>query len=361
MTKVLYKSAGLSGGGGVPARKFDEFLFWANPADNFTIEPVQSYRRTEDPYSYNDLRPPVLHQLWDELMADFPDYVTKDILGMDASGEYEIARYIINGHNPVDNANRAITGRKIRIFLDCIHPELVNYPHMLEFVRAVLAQDSIPAINALKECCTFSCIPCGNPWGLAQVNNKRQNSNGVDLNQNFPVGWYPHDEPWDMRHGGTEALSEPEAQIMYNEMVRFKPDIHISFNSHGDQGGLPEFQPHAFFWTVPPVKKSINNTIWKGHTRACVNAKNMYPSLRPAHELIELRTPSATFGGIGSGRGVDTTEAMGAISANYEAGLTIDIDGAEGVKGSAEAITLGVMGALFTILEAINRMMYFDE
>lgn len=343
--RTLYKGAS-SGGYATEKNKYGELLYFADPSQSFVLDEVVPHRKQEGDLWVGDLRPPVVHQEWDKFLLSHPEYVTKTHLGFDETGEYEINRYIIDNGSPRDNNNVLIPGRKVRVLLDTIHPELANHAHILELVRAILTQDHIPEVMALRETCIFSCIPTVNPWGLANI--KRHNSNGVDINGNFPVGWTLQGEPWDMRHGGTAPLTEVETRILYDEMVRFSPDVHISFHSHGDQD-----ESGAFFWTVPPYGDLINHPIWVSHMRACAAAKKLWPDTRPPRELIELRTPNLSGG---RGRAVDTSTSMGAISMNFEAALTLDSNGQKGVKGSEESIRLAVMGAMFFILECIKMM-----
>lgn len=346
--KVYYGGINSSGGS---IKKRDDFLFYADPSDAFVIRDVGTYRR-EDAYFISDLRPPIINQLWDDLAAAHPTYITKTNLGKDASGEFDIDRYVISSPTPKDNNNTPIPARKIRIMLETTHAELANIGHLLEFAKMLFEQDDIPIIKALKETCEFSFIPVSNPWGLANI--KRQNSNGVDINRNFTAGWKPSGgEPFDHAYSGTAPLSEVEAQIVEAEMIRFQPEIHISFHSHGDMGA-----DGVYFWSVPGPDPQASSMSWRGHMRACMAAKQMWPSIRPPEELMDLRTYSKTGG---AGRSCDAAHSVGAISVLIEAALTLDVDGHEGVKGSAPAMTLGVMGGLFCVLEGIKRVMYFDE
>ena len=77
-----------------------------------------------------------------------------------------------------------------------------------------------------------------NPDGEARAHNKygRTNSNGVDLNRNFPVNWQAD---WDRSgcwnylptSGGKEAGSEPETQALMDFIQRHKIEALISYHS----------------------------------------------------------------------------------------------------------------------------------
>jgi len=87
-------------------------------------------------------------------------------------------------------------------------------------------------------------IPCLNPDGLAA--NVRTNSNGVDLNRNFPT------QNWELTErneffGGEKAGSEIETKFLVNIIEKYKPELiltlHAPFkvvNYDGDARGICE-------------------------------------------------------------------------------------------------------------------------
>lgn len=349
MRNTLYRSG--SGGPASPTKKFDEFLFFADPSQDFCIAEVVPDNRYEQGGSQalGSLRVAELYALWDALMAAHPDYITKDFLGKDESGEFDIYRYNVNGATPRDNNNVPIPGRKIRVMIEAVHNEYNNRGYMFEFIRMLFTQDHLPAIKAMKECMSFSCIPIANPYGLQY--GTRQNSRGVDINSNQKQGWTQQGSVGDFQYSGPYPESEVETRIVAEEMDRFQPDIHISCHSHGNQ------EPDgSFFWSVPSPSPGINNTSWKGCMRACTNLKQIYPDLQPPEVLIQLRSSNYPEG---KGRSTDAAWIRGAISMSIEAGGSLAVNGKDGVGGSKEAITLDVMGVLFCVLEATKRIMYY--
>lgn len=67
-------------------------------------------------------------------------------------------------------------------------------------------------------------IPMANPDGFAI--NSRLNSNGVDLNRNFPYKWSSKSES----PSGTKALSEPEAFTLNEFILKWEPKVIISMH-----------------------------------------------------------------------------------------------------------------------------------
>ncbi len=80
-------------------------------------------------------------------------------------------------------------------------------------------------------------VPLVNPDGLLQRKSQRQNSNGVDLNRNFPTkDWNKHAQDYWInetyrnarRYPGPAAASELETQWVIEQINSFKPDVVIA-------------------------------------------------------------------------------------------------------------------------------------
>lgn len=348
--RTLYGGNG-RGGALSPTSRHDEFLFFADPAQDFVIADVVPDNRYEREGAnwIGDIRLNQLYAMWDGLMAAHPDYISKTNLGKDQSGAYDIFRYTVSSPTPKDSNNTPIPGRKIKLMLETVHSEFNNRVYMFEFIRLLFTQDHLPVIKALKENVEFSCMPAANPYGLE--NGIRQNSRGVDINKNQEQGWRPNGVIGDFQYSGPSPLSEAETVILAAEMDRFKPDIHLACHSHGNQEANG-----SFFHTVPNPGEGINNTSYKGHMRACMNAKQMYPALQAPEVLMSLRT---NLNPEGSARSTDAAWSKGAISLSLECSGSIDLPGIKDVSGTKEAITLDVMAVLFCALECIKRVMYY--
>ncbi len=70
-------------------------------------------------------------------------------------------------------------------------------------------------------------VPCLNPDGKAE--NKRTNSNGVDLNRNFPTKNWEYSEKNDY-FGGKTPASEIETQFLIYVIDRYKPDVILTLH-----------------------------------------------------------------------------------------------------------------------------------
>lgn len=71
-------------------------------------------------------------------------------------------------------------------------------------------------------------IPCLNPDGKSK--NQRQNSNGIDLNRNFPTKNWKLTDKKDY-FGGTEPASEIETKFMIEVLENYKFDAILSIHA----------------------------------------------------------------------------------------------------------------------------------
>jgi len=99
-------------------------------------------------------------------------------------------------------------------------------------------------------------VPVLNPDGLLGQPPRRVNSNGVDLNRNFPtpnwerdaaVYWEKRTRKDPRRWPGPKPLSEPETRFLHDQMQGFKPHLIVSI--HAPYGVLDFDGP-----SVPPSK-----------------------------------------------------------------------------------------------------------
>ncbi len=83
-------------------------------------------------------------------------------------------------------------------------------------------------------------IPVLNPDGLMRAKPWRMNAHGVDLNRNFPTPQWQRETKiyWEKRTlkdprrwPGPSPLSEPEAKYLFDEIVRFDPQVIVSIHA----------------------------------------------------------------------------------------------------------------------------------
>lgn len=188
-----------------------------------------------NPYVENKIN--TLYQLWDALATDYPDFVSVETLGQDASGTYDIRCYTIKSYT--DKPKSAVVPRdnlKI-VWMGGIHG---TENHML-FAAYAFFKDLLDNHNAkdilrmLWNNCTFMVVPVINPWGVD--NNSKFNCNGVNLNRNFNASWDSSSS-----ENGSAPESEIETQIAV-DFIKANTDAFIVVNAHNsssvtDAGGV---------------------------------------------------------------------------------------------------------------------------
>ncbi len=101
-------------------------------------------------------------------------------------------------------------------------------------------------------------VPCLNPDGMGK--NQRQNSNGVDLNRNFPTKNWTISENKEY-FGGTSPASEIETRFMINILDNYKIDailsIHAPFKIVNYDGHAKELAEKISQITSYPVQADI--------------------------------------------------------------------------------------------------------
>lgn len=172
-----------------------------------------------------------LYSLWDELLNAHGTYVTKEVLGRDSSGTYDIVCYTINSHT--SEFSKYVVGTKnlTILWLPGVHgtePHIVyaTYKFFKDLLENHFTND---ALRMLWNNCTFKVIPCCNPWGLA--NKSRGNSNGVDINRNFNASWSDEFDTQYNLSPGNAPESEQETKIIV-KFIQDNPDAFLAVNAH---------------------------------------------------------------------------------------------------------------------------------
>jgi murein peptide amidase A len=104
------------------------------------------------------------------------------------------------------------------LVVGCIHG---NEPAGIEVARMLRRAGPIPGIDLWV-------IDDLNPDGVAA--RTRQNADGVDLNRNFPWRWQHYGRRGDQQYPGERPLSEPEARLAHDLILRLRPRMTVWFH-----------------------------------------------------------------------------------------------------------------------------------
>ena len=120
-----------------------------------------------------------IENMWEPLREQYPELITRELLGKDTSGIHNIWCYIITPEKAYEKTN---------IVTSCLHGnEYIGYYGSWAFVKCMLEKYKLyPHLEYLRNNVRLVLVPIVNPWGF--TNGFRQNVNGVDLNRNFGHG-----------------------------------------------------------------------------------------------------------------------------------------------------------------------------
>jgi Zinc carboxypeptidase len=172
---------------------------------------------------------------YDSLVSNYPDYITKTLVGNEATG-LPIYRYDFVPDQPdLGNTTKDTKIPKF-LFTSSSHPsERAGWWGLYNSMKKICENwENDEQLETLRWNVVFSVIPILNPWGLDN-GDPRKNSNGVDINRSFPFGWSKKD-PAATDYGGETPLSELEAQYLANILktekdIAYYGDFHNFFSN----------------------------------------------------------------------------------------------------------------------------------
>ncbi|MDM1302017.1 M14 family metallopeptidase [Acinetobacter indicus] len=211
-----------------------------NPDDNVMLDlPVDAVYSTDQTWpfitDFRNVTSAQVYQMFDTLMSEHPDYITKQALGNDAWGN-PIALYKFTPTKPSAVAKT----RYPKVFLTCGTHGMEHTPPMATYLmlyEMCKNWQSNPLLEALRFNVDFLILPVVNPSGWDKYS--RVNDNGVDINRNFPEGWSLQGEGTDL-YSGPSPLSELESQYV-KQVFDENPDIDIMYDYH-NFNGLPGWE-----------------------------------------------------------------------------------------------------------------------
>lgn len=182
---------------------------------------------------------------YDELIAEFPQYVSKEncddvMASMGIEKPSAIASYpmyiykFIPPRTPNASAYGATTSevKRIKAFIVTgTHNEFMGIWDCVNAMRLVCRSwKEDKNLEELRWNAEIYIIPCLNTYGVE--NNIRTNENGVDLNRNAPtLDWRVQGKLGDNTYSGPEAASEYSTKVMMHYLDAIKPQIFIDHHN----------------------------------------------------------------------------------------------------------------------------------
>ena len=170
-----------------------------------------------------------LYSLWDNLMSEHSDYITKEVIGQDSTGLNINVYKLTPPSKKMWMNDDDFTMLKI-IYISCLHGDEPNAPYsdFRFFKHLATGHASNDTLRMLYDNVEFVVCPIANPWGYN--NNSRLNSNGVNLNRNFPANWAAIEAG--NEYSGATAASEIETQLIM-KLIDDNSDAFFLVDRHG--------------------------------------------------------------------------------------------------------------------------------
>ena len=304
-----------------------------NVADSMTVN---------DPLYMGTLTSSLVYSWFDALADDYPDYITKTLLGNDESGSLPIYQYRFKPKLP--NPHEYVLNTKIpKVMLITVHNEGMNMVALHILMREICRNwQNSDALTSMRFGIEFVVIPVGNPWGLD--NGKRTNVNKIDINRQFPANWIQDGVVGDYFYSGTSALSEAEAQHIYASMVNENPDVYFDVHSYGawNKNGTSAW--------IPLLNDKTNSAVISAMTKIYAQYKKQYSWLVDIEDLMDVSNENILGGGTSS----KSAASLGAVGGTFETAWNLKDAPDGGLRGHTPAInfTVDLLGTC--ILQAIK-------
>jgi hypothetical protein len=204
----------------VPAPRFD---MWLPPEQPDFSSEVKRYTATQ-----------YIENLWEPLRLAHPDYISREVLGQDATGQYDIYSYTFAP--PAYEKTFLITASQ--------HGnEIMGQMALYRFLWHLSEEsETHPALTYLRIRVRFVVIPMVNPWGVSQPHQRRANAHGVDLNRNYAFRWEAYASV-EGSEKGSAPFSEAESRIVRDWLAQYM-EADLYFDLHN---GGPTMHPYTAY------------------------------------------------------------------------------------------------------------------
>ena len=180
--------------------------------------------------------PQVIWDIYDRLVAQFPQYVTKQTI--DPESTYPLHRYTFTPPE-IENTSDFIVNRFKVCIVTAVHGrEQACAWTAAHFFRLMCQNTQNPYLTYLRQNVVFDVVPVANPYGVAH--NLRKNENGVDLNRNYDVEFIAGRAPEDSEYGGPFPCSETQTRALM-QFIEENADAQVVLDYHNIGKGYPLF------------------------------------------------------------------------------------------------------------------------
>lgn len=308
------------GGGGDTAGRFDNLMSGWDYSGVFDAGVLPGYRYT-DPIPFSAVTYQMIYSWYDDLVTDHPDYISRTHLGDESEG-LPVYEYRFTPKAGVSSLVRPIRVMLLSGVHGYENLAQIALRHFMKLIADEWEDD--PVLEAIRHSVEFSVIPAVAPWSINE--RTRVNSNGVNINRNYPGDW-TLTEVGD-NYSGPAALSEPETQYVYDQMVAFDPVIFLDFHNWG---GTEEGR---FIW-APTVSDFNRSALVATMNRMAVKWRGENSWMPDASNIGYTTSTSGGTGGL-------TAHLHGILGSTIEVADRLHLEPGGPVIGSPLTVKYGV-------------------
>ena len=184
----------------------------------------------------------VYYDLYDGLVEDYPNYVTKidvdavataaGITRPSALNDYPIYAYRFAPKNtPVEwEGNTTFEKRPLIFITTGTHPEyMAIYSTYIMMKNICTKWSTSKPLECLRHHAEFIIMPCSSPTSVE--NATYTNYNGVNVNRNMPVHDFKVQGAGTENYTGASAGSEYESKVLVKMLADYNPDVYIDHHN----------------------------------------------------------------------------------------------------------------------------------
>ena len=274
------------------------------------VDGYEAIDHYSDNISINDI-----YNAYDVLVAAYPEYITKTVLGNDSTGAHPIHKYEFK---PVEVSSSRFSKKLPKLIITSgVHgEEKSSVVGLRNFINDMVNNwvDN-PLLEFIRYNVHLVIVPIVNPYGFTK--KTRKNGNGVDINRNCSFRWETSDssDPTNARYKGPSPFSESESQYLRN-IINDNPDAIAYYDYHMNGTSGAEYE--TMFWHYI---EAFNDS--HGFEELNIISKYDISKLtREAHKKFSIPTNSGFIGYI-SYNGINATSAGYAYSQGIPA-MTVE-------------------------------------
>lgn len=257
-----------------------------------------------DPIVLKDQPIGYLYGLYDSLMEEFPDYITKTQFGeQENTGGTTLPLYYwrFKPSNLIKNTGFGNDERLKVVITSATHGGektcAIATWILMDAICKQWRDDEF--LEAMRWNCEFVVVACASPYQWQQntlgLSPGRKNINGVDPNRNYPIGWSGgSSNPSDVDYRGTAPLSEIETQAVASLLSSEYVEGSIALDFHTFVNSPTE--PYDISWVITTPK---TNPAAQAFARRLARVyKDKLPTTPQGVDVPFVRVNSSVSGGM---------------------------------------------------------------